>query len=88
MAQVGSLKHELQYGTRRPSLHWSKKAKNYPDVGEVWSTHRDERLLLILVAGRIGWTAWAFEVMDLESAEVGVIHCGNKGDQSLWMRHT
>jgi hypothetical protein len=88
MAQVGRLKHELRYGMRRPSLFWSKKAKNYPDVGEVWSTHRDETLWLILMVGRVGWTSWAFEVMNLETAEVDVIHCGDKFDQRRWQKRS
>lgn len=71
---------------RRASLFWSRKEHNYPDVGEVWSTHRDERLWLILMVGRVGWTSWAFEVVDLETAEITIIHTSDKWDQKRWKR--
>lgn len=73
---------------RRASLHWSKKAENYPNVGQVWSTHRDERMWLVLMDGRIGWTSWAFEVMDLETGEVEVISVSEKWNQKRWTRHS
>lgn len=89
MAQVGSLKHALQYQFRRSSLHWSKKAKNYPRVGEVWSTHRDDdNLWLILMVGRVGWKSWAFEAFNLETAELTVLHVSGVDAQKKWEKRS
>ena len=74
----------MKRSDRRPSLHWSAKAKNYPKVGEVWSTHRDDRLWLILMVGRVGWTSWAFEALDLETSDVDILHVSQKWDQIDW----
>lgn len=60
----------------RCKLRWSKKNGKHPKPGEVWTTHQDKHLWLILQTARRGWTNWQFDALNLETGQRDFLYVG------------